>query len=80
MFGNILHPGNRPASHVVLKSSKEFDSTSTSILHSAGLIQPRADSMFYGEEENEWDQLNKTSWNGLGLTDPVKNVEVGLSR
>lgn len=36
--------------------------------------------MFYDDEENEWDRLNKTSWNGLGLTDPVKNVEVRLPR
>lgn len=30
----------------------------------------------YGEEENDWDKLNRTSWKGLGLTDPVKSVEV----
>lgn len=29
----------------------------------------------YGEGENEWDKLNRTSWKGLGLTDPVKSVE-----
>ncbi|TFK29086.1 DNA-directed RNA polymerase [Coprinopsis marcescibilis] len=25
--------------------------------------------------ESEWDQLNKTNWKGLGLSDPVKTVE-----
>lgn len=28
------------------------------------------------EEESEWDQLNRTNWRGIGLTDPIKNVEV----
>lgn len=28
------------------------------------------------EDESEWDQLNKTNWRGLGLTDPIKRVEV----
>ncbi|KAL1702856.1 hypothetical protein EV121DRAFT_261627 [Schizophyllum commune] len=27
------------------------------------------------DEESEWEQLNRTNWHGLGLTDPVKNVE-----
>lgn len=36
--------------------------------------------MSYGEEESEWDQLNQTSWKGLGLTDPIKSVEVGPVR
>jgi len=30
-------------------------------------------------EENEWEQLNRTNWKGLGLTDPIKNVEVSLA-
>ncbi len=30
----------------------------------------------YSEEDTEWDKLNRTSWKGLGLTDPVKSVEV----
>ena len=29
-----------------------------------------------GEEESEWDHLNKTDWRGLGLTDPIKDVQV----
>jgi hypothetical protein len=28
------------------------------------------------EEENDWEHLNQTNWHGLGLTDPIKNVEV----
>lgn len=28
------------------------------------------------DEENEWDQLNAKTWRGLGLTDPIKTVEV----
>jgi hypothetical protein len=28
------------------------------------------------EDENEWEALNRTHWRGLGLTDPVKAVEV----
>ena len=28
------------------------------------------------DEESEWEHLNRTNWHGLGLTDPVKNVEV----
>ncbi|KAF8642935.1 hypothetical protein AX16_009323 [Volvariella volvacea WC 439] len=31
--------------------------------------------MDYGQEESEWAQLNRTSWKGLGLTDPIKQVE-----
>ncbi|KAG6865344.1 DNA-directed RNA polymerase III subunit [Blastosporella zonata] len=27
------------------------------------------------EDENEWDQINAKNWRGLGLTDPIKNVE-----
>ena len=31
-------------------------------------------------EDTEWDQLNRGKWRGIGLTDPIKNVEVfGLS-
>lgn len=29
------------------------------------------------EGESEWDHLNRTNWHGLGLTDPIKSVEVG---
>ena len=28
------------------------------------------------DEESEWDHLNRTSWRGLGLTDPIKSIEV----
>jgi hypothetical protein len=28
--------------------------------------------------EDEWEQLNRTNWRGLGLTDPIKNIEVCL--
>jgi hypothetical protein len=28
------------------------------------------------EDENEWEALNRTNWRGLGLTDPIKGVEV----
>ena len=28
------------------------------------------------EDENEWEALNQTNWRGLGLTDPIKSVEV----
>jgi hypothetical protein len=27
-------------------------------------------------EGNQWDHLNNLNWRGLGLTDPIKNVEV----
>jgi DNA-directed RNA polymerase III subunit RPC2 len=27
------------------------------------------------EMDDEWEQPNRTQWRGLGLTDPVKNVE-----
>ncbi|KAF8182882.1 hypothetical protein BJ912DRAFT_853825 [Pholiota molesta] len=26
-------------------------------------------------EDSEWDQLNRTNWKGLSLTDPIKNIE-----
>lgn len=29
-----------------------------------------------GEEENDWEHLNRTNWRGLGLADPIKTVEV----
>jgi hypothetical protein len=29
------------------------------------------------DEESEWDHLNRANWRGLGLTDPIKSVEVG---
>jgi hypothetical protein len=32
-----------------------------------------------GEEEDDWERLNQTNWRGLGLTDPIKSVEVRLS-
>jgi DNA-directed RNA polymerase III subunit RPC2 len=28
------------------------------------------------EDSSEWDQSNRTNWRGLGLTDPIKHVEV----
>lgn len=31
------------------------------------------------EDENEWEALNRINWRGLGLTDPIKSVEVCLS-
>lgn len=32
------------------------------------------------EEASQWEQLNRTDWRGLGLTDSIKRVEVrGLS-
>ncbi|KAF9006949.1 hypothetical protein BDQ17DRAFT_1389117 [Cyathus striatus] len=31
--------------------------------------------MTYNEEESEWDQITRSSWKGLGLTDPVKSIE-----
>jgi len=27
-------------------------------------------------EDTEWEQLNRANWKGLGLTDPIKTVEV----
>ena len=27
-------------------------------------------------EDTKWDQLNHGNWRGIGLTDPIKNVEV----
>lgn len=27
-------------------------------------------------EDAEWEELNRTNWKGLGLTDPIKNIEV----
>jgi hypothetical protein len=32
------------------------------------------------EEESEWNQITGANWHGLGLTDPIKNVEVRLPR
>ncbi len=26
--------------------------------------------------EQDWDQLNKSNWRGLGLSDPIRSVEV----
>lgn len=31
------------------------------------------------EMTDAWDQVDRTQWRGLGLTDPVKNVEASLS-
>ncbi|KAG2143855.1 beta and beta-prime subunits of DNA dependent RNA-polymerase [Suillus cothurnatus] len=28
-----------------------------------------------GEEENDWEHMNRTDWRGLGLADPIKRVE-----
>ncbi|KAG1740148.1 beta and beta-prime subunits of DNA dependent RNA-polymerase [Suillus paluster] len=28
-----------------------------------------------GEEENDWEHLNRTNWRGLGLADPIKRIE-----
>lgn len=30
------------------------------------------------EDESEWEQINAKNWRGLGLTDPIKSVEVRL--
>jgi hypothetical protein len=32
------------------------------------------------EEESEWNQITGAHWHGLGLTDPIKNVEVRQRR
>lgn len=32
--------------------------------------------MDVNDDESEWDHLNRTHWRGLGLTDPIKSVEV----
>lgn len=32
--------------------------------------------MATGEEESDWEHLNRTNWRGLGLADPIKTVEV----
>ena len=29
-----------------------------------------------GDGDEEWMQMNDTRWRGLGLTDPIKNIEV----
>jgi len=26
--------------------------------------------------DERWGEMNRTEWHGLGLTDPIKNVEV----
>jgi hypothetical protein len=31
------------------------------------------------KDNSEWEQLNKGNWRGLGLTDPIKNVEVRIA-
>lgn len=33
-------------------------------------------SMAGNGDENDWDHLNQANWRGLGLTDPIKSVEV----
>lgn len=30
--------------------------------------------------DDSWDGLNRTEWRGLGLTDPIKKVEVSDSK
>lgn len=32
------------------------------------------------DEESDWEQLNRTNWRGLGLTDPIKSVEVCIGK
>lgn len=27
-------------------------------------------------DEDDWDEVERSNWRGLGLTDPIKNVEV----
>lgn len=33
----------------------------------------------FEEEEQQWEQGNLSHWRGLGLTDPIKRVEVRRS-
>ena len=28
------------------------------------------------EDQEDWEQLNRPNWRGLGLSDPIRNVEV----
>lgn len=30
------------------------------------------------EDEGDWDQLQQPNWLGLGLTDPIKSVDVSI--
>lgn len=30
----------------------------------------------HGEAEEDWAQLEQPHWRGLGITDPIKSVEV----
>jgi DNA-directed RNA polymerase III subunit RPC2 len=32
------------------------------------------------EEDAEWEQMNRTNWKGLSLTDPIKNIEVSKAK
>jgi hypothetical protein len=32
--------------------------------------------MVLDPEDEDWQHLNRTNWRGLGLADPIKNVEV----
>lgn len=32
--------------------------------------------MVVDTEDEAWQHLNRTNWHGLGLADPIKNVEV----
>ena len=33
-------------------------------------------AMVLDPEDEDWQHLNRTNWRGLGLADPIKNVEV----
>ena len=39
-------------------------------------IRPTAMAETMGDGDEEWMGMNDTSWCGLGLTDPIKNIEV----
>jgi DNA-directed RNA polymerase III subunit RPC2 len=30
------------------------------------------------DEEEQWEHLHKSNWRGLGISDPIKSVEVSL--
>lgn len=57
-----------------------FDSTPYSEIC---LILYQSPSNFYDiyvmtveTRDDEWDEVERSNWRGLGLTDPIKNVEV----
>jgi hypothetical protein len=31
-----------------------------------------------GDGDEDWTRMNDTRWRGLGLTDPIKNIEVSV--